>query len=84
MKLKQLIGVDLNSKFESAPGLKEASKIKQFITHTQTCQNQKQYNNNTNLNVTFKLINHHNTKKTKKKPKHTKPFRQNNKLSQII
>lgn len=31
LKLKQLIGVDLNSKFEISPGIKEASKIKQFI-----------------------------------------------------
>lgn len=31
LKLKQLIGVDLNSKFENSPGIKEASKIKQFI-----------------------------------------------------
>lgn len=31
LNLKQLIGVDLNSKFEISPGIKEASKIKQFI-----------------------------------------------------
>ncbi len=31
LKLKQLVGLDLNSKFESSPGIKEASKIKQFI-----------------------------------------------------
>lgn len=31
LKLKQLAGLDLNSKFESSPGIKEASKIKQFI-----------------------------------------------------
>ena len=31
LKLKHLIGVDLNSKFETSPGIKEASKVKQFI-----------------------------------------------------
>ncbi|MBP7810018.1 MAG: phosphoribosylanthranilate isomerase [Bacteroidia bacterium] len=31
LNIKQLFGVDLNSKFESSPGIKEASKIKQFI-----------------------------------------------------
>jgi phosphoribosylanthranilate isomerase len=35
LKLKQLIGVDLNSKFENSPGIKEASKIKQFIKQLQ-------------------------------------------------
>jgi phosphoribosylanthranilate isomerase len=31
LNFKQLIGLDLNSKFEISPGIKEASKIKQFI-----------------------------------------------------
>lgn len=31
LKHRQLIGIDLNSKFESSPGIKEASKVKQFI-----------------------------------------------------
>jgi phosphoribosylanthranilate isomerase len=35
LNIKQLIGVDLNSKFESSPGFKEASKIKQFIKQLQ-------------------------------------------------
>lgn len=35
LNIKQLVGVDLNSKFESYPGMKEASKIKQFIKQLQ-------------------------------------------------
>ncbi len=35
LSIKQLVGVDLNSKFESYPGMKEASKIKQFIKQLQ-------------------------------------------------
>lgn len=31
LNIKQLIGVDLNSRFEISPGIKEASRIKQFI-----------------------------------------------------
>lgn len=35
LEMKQLFGVDLNSKFESSPGIKEAYKIKQFIKQLQ-------------------------------------------------
>lgn len=31
LKIPQLIGIDINSKFEIEPGLKDAEKIKQFI-----------------------------------------------------
>ncbi len=31
LKMKQLFGIDINSKFEISPGMKEASKVKQFI-----------------------------------------------------
>jgi len=31
LNFKQMVGVDLNSKFESSPGVKEAFRIKQFI-----------------------------------------------------